>query len=67
MYLSLRYHAVSYTGGLTVDRVNDKLYFSYKSGSKYYIAEKPLGGSGYSNIQGLQTANEFTAILVNGG
>ena len=66
MYLSLRFHAVSYTGGLTVDRDNDKLYFSYKSGSNYYIAEKPLGGS-HSDIPGLQTANEFTAILVNGG
>ena len=49
-----------------MDRDNDKLYFSYKSGSKYYIAEKPLGGS-HSDIPGLQTANEFTAILVNGG
>ena len=56
---------VYHTGGLTVDRVNDKLYFSYKSGSNYYIAEKVLGGSGYSNIQGPQP-QKFSAILVNG-
>ena len=55
------------TGGLTVDRVNDKLYFSYKSGSDYYIAEKEIGGSqDHSNIPGLQRDNEFSAILVNG-
>ena len=57
------YHA----GGLTVERVNDKLYFSYKSGSNYYIAEKPLGGS-HSDILGPQPNKEFSAIiLVNGG
>ena len=50
-----------------MDRANNKLYFSYKRGSNYYIAEKTLRGSGYSNIQGLPTAKEFSAILVNGG
>ena len=57
---------VYHTDGLTVDRDNNKLYFSYKSGSNYYVAEKILGGSGYSDILGPQP-NEFSAILVNGG
>ena len=49
-----------------MDRDNNKLYFSYKSGSNYYVAEKILRGSGYSNILGPQP-KEFSAILVNGG
>ena len=49
-----------------MDRDKDKVYFSYKSGSNYYIAEKTLGLRSGSNVQGLQTTNEFTAILVNG-
>ena len=53
-------------GGLTVDRDNNKLYFSYKSGPNYYVAEKVIGDPTYFDILDLPTTDEFSAILVNG-
>ena len=35
--------------------------------SNYYVAEKILGQSGYSNILDPQLDKEFNVILVNGG
>lgn len=50
------------TGGLAVDAVNDILYFSYRDGSKYQIAELPIGKSTFTNIE--TTKNEIGELLV---